>query len=111
MIYAILTKAGSILLGKGGGHRFNKWCTSRTDCENKFDIYNEESDLFVVVFENGKRFKFDVDRSTNKIMNLTNEKDENVLDNESSDPKDESYSKIIRSSNTLNGILSQFDNV
>lgn len=80
-IYHTLTKEGNILLGKGGGHKFNRWCTARTDDKNMFEYYNIElnSDIYVAIFENGKRFQFDIDRATHLIMNVMNELDADIV--------------------------------
>lgn len=78
-IYHTLTKEGNILLGKGGGHKFNRWCTARTDDQNRFEQYNRDSNIYVAIFEDGKRFQFDINRSTHLIMNAMNELDADIV--------------------------------
>lgn len=85
VIYRALTKDGAILLGKGGGHKSNKWCTARTDASNMFNHYNKTSDVYVAIFDNGKRFQFDIDRVEHLVQNCMDEMDSDVLSDESSD--------------------------
>ena len=96
VIYHTLTKEGNILLGKGGGHKFNRWCTARTDDKNRFDYYNKTSDIYVAIFENGKRFQFDIDRVEHLVQNCMNELDLDILSDE---PTDYGYWLKIRESN------------
>ena len=100
VIYHALTKEGNILLGKGGGHKFNKWCTARTDDKNKFEYYNTElnSNIYVAIFENGKRFQFDIDRVEHLVQNCMDELDDDMLGGESSDSE---YWLIIRKSDLV----------
>lgn len=101
VIYHALTKEGNILLGKGGGHKFNKWCTARTDDQNKFEYYNTElnSDIYVAIFENGKRFQFDIDRVEHLVQNCMDELDDDMLGGDES--PDSHYWPIIRESKLL----------
>ena len=100
VIYRALTKEGAIVLGKGGGHQFNRWCTARTDEHNKFEWYTEElySDIYVVIFENGKRFQFDIEQGSHIVQNCMDELDNDLLHDES---PDSSYWPIIRNSNII----------
>lgn len=97
VIYHTLTKEGNILLGKGGGHKFNRWCTARTDEENRFDGYNKTSDIYVAIFENGKRFQFDIDRVEHLVQNCMNELDLDILSGD--EASDYGYWLKIRESN------------
>lgn len=101
VIYHALTKEGAILLGKGGDHKFNKWCTARTDDENKFDFYNTQKncDIYVAIFDNGKRFQFDIDRFEHLVQNCMDELDSDMLGGEESPDSD--YWPIIRKSDLI----------
>jgi len=83
VIYQALTKQGNIVLGKGGGHKRNRWCTARTDEKNAFDSYNEYTDIYVAIFNDGKRFQFDVLRDDKTVQNCMDELDLSLLKNES----------------------------
>lgn len=83
VIYQALTKQGNIVLGKGGGHKRNRWCTARTDEKNAFDSYNEYTDIYVAIFDDGKRFQFDVLRDDKTVQNCMDELDLSLFDEES----------------------------
>ena len=79
-IYHTLTKEGNILLGRGGGHdNLNKWCTSRPDDKNRFDYYNKDNNIYVWIFEDGRRFQCDVERTSSTVQNWMNERDIDIV--------------------------------
>ena len=47
------TEDAAILYGKG-----TKWCTSSISAENRFDLYNSDGNLYIIIFKNNPKEKY-----------------------------------------------------
>lgn len=64
-VYIPETERASCIIGKG-----TRWCTAADSDRNKFDSYNEQGKLYVIVNENGEKFQLHFE--SNQLMDESN---------------------------------------